>query len=71
MFESESGSTIVLRNVAVRRRNIRRVRYALDTLLDDFAIVELEKRGKTPQDSNLDEMDALWNAAKDFEKHLG
>lgn len=33
--------------------------------------LELEKRGKTPQDSNLDEMDALWNAAKEFEKHLG
>jgi nucleoside triphosphate diphosphatase len=33
--------------------------------------LELEKRGKSPQDSNLDEMDALWNAAKDFEKHLG
>ena len=33
--------------------------------------LELEKRGKTPEDSNLDEMDALWNAAKDFEKHLG
>jgi ATP diphosphatase len=33
--------------------------------------LELEKRGKTPQDSSLEEMDALWNAAKDFEKHLG
>jgi nucleoside triphosphate diphosphatase len=33
--------------------------------------LELEKRGKVPQDSNLEEMDALWNAAKDFEKHLG
>jgi nucleoside triphosphate diphosphatase len=33
--------------------------------------LELEKRGKAPQDSNLEEMDALWNAAKEFEKHLG
>jgi nucleoside triphosphate diphosphatase len=33
--------------------------------------LELEKRGKSPEDSNLEEMDALWNAAKDFEKHLG
>jgi ATP diphosphatase len=33
--------------------------------------LELEKRGKTPQDSDLEEMDALWNAAKEFEKHLG
>jgi len=33
--------------------------------------LELEKRGKSPQDSNLEEMDALWDAAKDFEKHLG
>ena len=33
--------------------------------------LELEKRGKVPQDSNLEEMDALWNAAKEFEKHLG
>jgi ATP diphosphatase len=33
--------------------------------------LELEKSGKTPKDSNLEEMDALWNAAKDFEKHLG
>ena len=33
--------------------------------------LELEKRGKTPEDSNLEEMDALWDAAKEFEKHLG
>jgi ATP diphosphatase len=33
--------------------------------------LELEKRGKAPQDSSLEEMDALWNAAKEFEKHLG
>ena len=33
--------------------------------------LELAKRGKSPQDSNLDEMDALWNAAKEFEKQLG
>lgn len=26
--------------------------------------VELDKQGKRPQDSNLEEMDALWNAAK-------
>jgi nucleoside triphosphate diphosphatase len=29
---------------------------------------ELGKRGKQPTDSNLEEMDALWNAAKEFEK---
>ncbi len=29
---------------------------------------ELEKSGKTPRDSNLDEMDALWNDAKSLEK---
>lgn len=28
---------------------------------------ELEKRGKQPKDSNLEEMDALWNAAKKSE----
>jgi nucleoside triphosphate diphosphatase len=31
---------------------------------------ELEKRGKSPKDSNLEEMDELWNAAKEFEKAL-
>ena len=30
--------------------------------------LELEKRGKQPKDSDLEEMDALWNAAKEFEK---
>ena len=30
--------------------------------------LELEKRGMQPKDSNLEEMDALWNAAKDLEK---
>ncbi len=29
---------------------------------------ELGKRGKQPADSDLEEMDALWNAAKEFEK---
>jgi ATP diphosphatase len=29
--------------------------------------LELEKRGKQPKDSNLEEMDALWNAAKELE----
>ena len=33
--------------------------------------LELEKRGKSPENSSLEEMDALWNAAKEFEKHLG
>ena len=32
--------------------------------------LELEKRGKQPKDSNLEEMDALWNAAKEFEKQI-
>ena len=31
---------------------------------------ELEKRGLTPMDSNLAEMDALWNQAKEFERQL-
>jgi nucleoside triphosphate diphosphatase len=31
---------------------------------------ELEKHGKSPKDSNLEEMDELWNAAKEFEKAL-
>jgi len=31
-----------------------------------FAFIEqaLARRGKTPKDSSLEEMDALWNAAK-------
>ncbi len=35
-----------------------------------FAYIEeeLAKRGKTPEQSDLDEMDALWNEAKDGEK---
>ena len=32
--------------------------------------LELEKRGKQPKDSSLEEMDALWDAAKEFEKEL-
>lgn len=31
---------------------------------------ELEKLGKQPKDSNLEEMDALWNAAKEYEKQV-
>ncbi|MDE2446213.1 MAG: nucleoside triphosphate pyrophosphohydrolase [Alphaproteobacteria bacterium] len=31
---------------------------------------ELTKRGKEPKDSNLEEMDALWNQAKEFERAL-
>jgi MazG family protein len=31
---------------------------------------ELEKRGKQPKDSDLVEMDALWNQAKEFERGL-
>lgn len=33
-----------------------------------FIEAELEKRGKQPADSDLAEMDALWNTAKAFEK---
>lgn len=35
-----------------------------------FASIEkaLEKRGRTPAESSLDEMDALWNEAKDAER---
>ncbi len=33
--------------------------------------LELEKRGKRPKDSNLEEMDALWNAAKELESEPG
>jgi ATP diphosphatase len=33
--------------------------------------LELGKRGKAPQDSSLEEMDALWDAAKAFEKRQG
>ena len=38
-----------------------------------FAFVEdrLADRGKTPRDSNLDEMDALWNDAKRAERDRG
>jgi MazG family protein len=32
--------------------------------------LELQKRGKQPKDSNLEEMDALWNEAKEFEKQV-
>ena len=32
--------------------------------------LELEKRGRQPKDSDLKEMDALWNAAKEFEKQV-
>ena len=32
---------------------------------------ELEKRGKRPKDSSLEEMDALWDAAKELENELG
>jgi nucleoside triphosphate diphosphatase len=37
-----------------------------------FAYIEteLEKRGREPKDSNLEEMDALWNQAKEFERGL-
>ena len=37
-----------------------------------FAYIEteLEKRGKQPKDSDLAEMDALWNQAKEFERSL-
>ncbi len=35
-----------------------------------FIETELEKRGKEPKDSNLAEMDALWNQAKEFERQL-
>jgi MazG family protein len=34
-----------------------------------FIEAELEKRGKDPKDSSLEEMDALWNAAKHAERH--
>jgi MazG family protein len=30
----------------------------------------LEKRGQQPKDSSLEEMDALWNAAKEYEKQI-
>jgi ATP diphosphatase len=33
--------------------------------------LELEKRGKQPKDSSLEEMDALWDAAKELENELG
>ncbi len=33
--------------------------------------LELEKRGKQPKDSTLEEMDALWDAAKELENGLG
>ena len=33
-----------------------------------FIEAELKKRGKSPEQSDLDEMDALWNAAKAQEK---
>jgi nucleoside triphosphate diphosphatase len=33
----------------------------------EFIEAELAKRGKLPKDSNLDEMDALWNEAKAVE----
>jgi nucleoside triphosphate diphosphatase len=32
--------------------------------------LELEKRGRQPKDSSLEEMDALWNAAKEYEKQV-
>jgi tetrapyrrole methylase family protein/MazG family protein/ATP diphosphatase len=35
-----------------------------------FIETELEKIGKTPETSDLAEMDALWNAAKEFERAL-
>ena len=35
-----------------------------------FIETELEKRGSSPKDSNLEEMDALWNQAKEFERGL-
>ena len=37
-----------------------------------FAYIEaeLEKHGREPKDSDLAEMDALWNAAKEFERSL-
>ena len=35
-----------------------------------FIETELEKRGKRPEDSDLAEMDELWNAAKEFERAL-
>jgi nucleoside triphosphate diphosphatase len=35
-----------------------------------FIEAELSKRGKEPKDSNLTEMDALWNQAKEFERGL-
>ena len=35
-----------------------------------FIETELEKRGKQPKDSDLAEMDALWNQAKEFERSL-
>ena len=35
-----------------------------------FIETELEKRGSCPKDSNLAEMDALWNQAKEFERGL-
>jgi MazG family protein len=37
-----------------------------------FAYIEteLEKRGREPKDSDLAEMDALWNQAKEFERAL-
>ena len=35
-----------------------------------FIEAELEKRGKQPKDSDLAEMDALWNQAKEFERGL-
>jgi nucleoside triphosphate diphosphatase len=37
-----------------------------------FAYIEteLEKRGREPKDSDLEEMDALWNQAKEFERGL-
>ena len=35
-----------------------------------FIETELEKRGREPKDSDLAEMDALWNQAKEFERGL-
>jgi uncharacterized protein YabN with tetrapyrrole methylase and pyrophosphatase domain len=34
-----------------------------------FIEAELKKRGKTPAQSDLEEMDALWNAAKIAERN--
>ncbi len=72
-IEEELGDLLfVLANVA-RWQNIdpdMALRRANAKFERRFKIVEtlLKERGKTPSESNLEEMDALWNAAKRLEK---